>query len=173
MPFRGPDMAMSTRAPGPRFSSGSDESELARPLQALLAPAAADGQTTAADGGRWALIPNGEGLERSFKFKTFAKTWVSRLFGRRFSSVSSCSDHLSICPSPSPTPSYLPRVYFYAAELFHGTTGAQFLPRLPLTGVRTGIIMIINRSRTPNLMWLLQKSKHHSWGEGETALELR
>lgn len=31
----------------------------------------------AANGGRWTLAAEGEALEREFKFKTFAKTWVS------------------------------------------------------------------------------------------------
>ncbi|KAH6660708.1 pterin 4 alpha carbinolamine dehydratase-domain-containing protein [Truncatella angustata] len=53
----------------PKFSAGSDEPDLARKLQSLLA--SSDG----ANPGRWTLIPSGEGLERSFKFKTFAKTW--------------------------------------------------------------------------------------------------
>ncbi|KAL7628901.1 hypothetical protein AAE478_000417 [Parahypoxylon ruwenzoriense] len=50
-----------------RFSAGVDEPALAQALEPLLA--------SAGRGGRWVLIPNGEGLERSFKFKTFAKTW--------------------------------------------------------------------------------------------------
>lgn len=32
---------------------------------------------SAGQGGQWLLVPSGQGLERSFKFKTFAKTWVS------------------------------------------------------------------------------------------------
>ncbi|KAI1779763.1 transcriptional coactivator/pterin dehydratase [Hypoxylon cercidicola] len=51
----------------PRFSPGVDEPALTRALEPLLASAEL--------GGRWALVPGGEGLERSFKFKTFAKTW--------------------------------------------------------------------------------------------------
>lgn len=54
----------------PVFAAGSDESTLSLKLNSLLAPAY-EGK------GHWALIPSGEGLERSFKFKTFAKTWVS------------------------------------------------------------------------------------------------
>lgn len=66
-----PRMEMSTSATATqaRFSAGSDEVALGPKLQSLLAPA----------GGRWNLISSGEGLERSFKFKTFAKTWVSYL----------------------------------------------------------------------------------------------
>lgn len=52
--------------PRPRFAAGSDETVLAPKLLQLLA----------SEGGRWNLISSGEGIERSFKFKTFAKTWV-------------------------------------------------------------------------------------------------
>ncbi|KAK8090903.1 pterin 4 alpha carbinolamine dehydratase [Apiospora phragmitis] len=48
-----------------KFSADSDEATLRPKLQSLLA----------ATGRRWNLISSGEGLERSFKFKTFAKTW--------------------------------------------------------------------------------------------------
>ncbi|KAK1999361.1 pterin 4 alpha carbinolamine dehydratase [Colletotrichum falcatum] len=46
-----------------RFSQGSDEASLSATLETLLG------------GGRWALVNNGEAVERSFKFKNFAKTW--------------------------------------------------------------------------------------------------
>jgi len=52
-----------------RFSAGADETALTAALQELLG--------SAGKGGRWSLIPNGQGLERGFKFKTFVKTWVS------------------------------------------------------------------------------------------------
>lgn len=48
----------------PRFSKGSDESSLSSTLQTLL------GQ-----GRGWTLVNDGEAVERSFKFKNFAKTW--------------------------------------------------------------------------------------------------
>ncbi|KAI1766205.1 transcriptional coactivator/pterin dehydratase [Hypoxylon sp. FL1150] len=51
----------------PQFSPGVDEPALTQALDSLLASAGL--------GGRWQLVPGGEGLERSFKFKTFAKTW--------------------------------------------------------------------------------------------------
>ncbi|KAI1638520.1 transcriptional coactivator/pterin dehydratase [Biscogniauxia mediterranea] len=61
-------MASSTTSPTTAtFSPGVDETALSKALEMLL--------VTAHQGGRWALIPSGEGLERSFKFKTFAKTW--------------------------------------------------------------------------------------------------
>ncbi|KAI1660083.1 hypothetical protein F4813DRAFT_350900 [Daldinia decipiens] len=53
--------------PAPQFSAGVDEPALTRTLETLLA--------SAGYGGRWVLVASGEGLERSFKFKTFAKTW--------------------------------------------------------------------------------------------------
>ncbi|KEY71518.1 hypothetical protein S7711_03584 [Stachybotrys chartarum IBT 7711] len=49
----------------PRFSAGTDEAHIKPQLDTLLNSA----------GGRWALTAGGEALERSFKFKTFAKTW--------------------------------------------------------------------------------------------------
>ena len=60
-----------------KFAAGSDEVALGPKLQSLLAPA----------GGRWDLISSGEGLERSFKFKTFAKTWVSSVCSCLLSSI--------------------------------------------------------------------------------------
>lgn len=75
-----------TSAANARFSAGSDEKALSKTLETLLesaaapaAPATAVGPDSRSGGGagRWALTAGGEGLERSFKFKTFAKTWVS------------------------------------------------------------------------------------------------
>ncbi|KAF2965862.1 hypothetical protein GQX73_g7698 [Xylaria multiplex] len=51
-----------------KFSAGADETSLTAALHQLL--------NSAGKGGRWNLIPNGQGLERSFRFKNFAKTWV-------------------------------------------------------------------------------------------------
>lgn len=54
--------------PKPVFSEGTaDVDALRERLNTLLTPG----------GGRWALVNGGEALERTFKFKTFAKTWVS------------------------------------------------------------------------------------------------
>ncbi|KAK2046560.1 transcriptional coactivator/pterin dehydratase [Colletotrichum somersetense] len=60
--------AMSTTPAAPaqataRFSQGSDEASLSATLETLLGA------------GRWALVNDGEAVERSFKFKNFAKTW--------------------------------------------------------------------------------------------------
>ncbi|KAK0637340.1 transcriptional coactivator/pterin dehydratase [Bombardia bombarda] len=49
----------------PKFSSGSEPSA----MEAALAP------LLSTDGGRWSLSADGHALERTFKFKTFAKTW--------------------------------------------------------------------------------------------------
>jgi hypothetical protein len=51
----------------PRFSADSDPDALETFQSPLLT----------ANGGRWTLAKEGEALEREFKFKTFAKTWVS------------------------------------------------------------------------------------------------
>ncbi|KAG5992567.1 hypothetical protein E4U43_003727, partial [Claviceps pusilla] len=50
----------------PCFSSGTDEPAATAALTPLLA---------SSPGGKWELTCGGEALERSFKFKTFAKTW--------------------------------------------------------------------------------------------------
>lgn len=60
----------------PRFSQGSDAAASEKTLSALLA---SDGS-----GGRWTLTADGEGVERMFRFKTFAKTWVCLLFAPIF-----------------------------------------------------------------------------------------
>ena len=59
-----PKMASSVASP--HFSAGSDSDTAGKTLALLLT----------SGGGRWMLTENGEGLERTFKFKTFAKTWV-------------------------------------------------------------------------------------------------
>lgn len=56
-----------TAAMEPRFSRGTDEAATAAALKPLLE----------SPGGLWTLASEGQALERSFKFKTFAKTWVS------------------------------------------------------------------------------------------------
>ncbi|QPG94772.1 hypothetical protein C2857_006938 [Epichloe festucae Fl1] len=50
----------------PRFTPGTDKASATTALTPLLT----------ASGGRWTLTSEGGALERSFKFKTFAKTWV-------------------------------------------------------------------------------------------------
>ncbi|KAJ4423721.1 hypothetical protein N0V82_001607 [Gnomoniopsis sp. IMI 355080] len=50
---------MATRA---KFSEGSDEALLSKQVDSLAS-------------NRWAVTEDGQGIERSFRFKTFAKTW--------------------------------------------------------------------------------------------------
>lgn len=50
----------------PKFSPGTDETLATSALTPLLT----------SSGGRWTLSTEGQAVERSFKFKTFAKTWV-------------------------------------------------------------------------------------------------
>lgn len=57
--------SVAAMASKPRFSDGSDEVVLTKELDNLISR-------------RWALTDDGQGIERSFKFKTFAKTWVSQ-----------------------------------------------------------------------------------------------
>jgi hypothetical protein len=54
-----------------QFSAGSDEAA----LTTAVAPLLSDSDT----GGRWILTKDGAAIERSFRFKTFAKTWVGLL----------------------------------------------------------------------------------------------
>ncbi|CAM1511350.1 Fc.00g088630.m01.CDS01 [Cosmosporella sp. VM-42] len=49
----------------PRFSAGVDTARITPALDPLLSTA----------GGRWTLTKEGQALERTFKFKTFGKTW--------------------------------------------------------------------------------------------------
>ncbi len=58
---------MTMRRQQPRFAEGADADALGAALSPLLAQ---EGP------GRWSLTAAGDGIERSFKFKTFAKTWV-------------------------------------------------------------------------------------------------
>jgi 4a-hydroxytetrahydrobiopterin dehydratase len=51
----------------PQFSAGTNAASVTPALNALLT----------SEGGRWTLAKDGTALERQFKFKTFAKTWVS------------------------------------------------------------------------------------------------
>jgi hypothetical protein len=56
---------MSTQT-SPTFSSNYSPEQRTKDLSPLLR----------GNGGRWSLIESGKGVERSFKFKTFKKTWV-------------------------------------------------------------------------------------------------
>lgn len=115
LPFHSRVRALSSSAPSkmassissPRYSAGSDPDTAGKALTPLLT----------SGGGRWTLTGNGEGLERTFKFKTFARTWVCLVlpfstalslcvlyFG--ISSIEACSGRVShpssltLCPSP-------------------------------------------------------------------------
>ncbi|PBP23996.1 PCD-like protein [Diplocarpon rosae] len=55
----------SHHSPTPAFSASYDPSQATRDLTPLLR----------ANGGRWTLTENGKGVQRSFKFKTFKRTW--------------------------------------------------------------------------------------------------
>ncbi|KAI1119524.1 pterin 4 alpha carbinolamine dehydratase-domain-containing protein [Nemania sp. NC0429] len=61
------DMPSFDRQPKVMFAGGTDRGAVTEALQKLLVSGGA--------GGRWTLIPSGKGLERNFKFKTFATTW--------------------------------------------------------------------------------------------------
>lgn len=52
-----------------RLAVGTDEGAVRDALQGLL--------KTGGKGGRWTLTRSGKGLERSFRFKSFTRTWVS------------------------------------------------------------------------------------------------
>lgn len=64
--FRPFSSSASAMAAQPRFSAGTDAASLTPALTPLLV----------SEGGRWALTNEGTALERRFRFKTFAKTWV-------------------------------------------------------------------------------------------------
>ena len=66
-------------APEVRFSAGSDEQALSATLEKHLLASG-----SSASPSKWALTAGGTGLQRSFNFKNFTKTWVS---------------HASICDS--------------------------------------------------------------------------
>jgi 4a-hydroxytetrahydrobiopterin dehydratase len=65
VPARSFSSKTAAMAATPKFADGSDEPRLKKELEALLS-----------NNNRWALTADGQGIERSFKFKTFAKTWV-------------------------------------------------------------------------------------------------
>jgi hypothetical protein len=54
----------------PLFSSNYNLEKGSKDIEPLLR----------ASGGKWSLIESGKGVERSFKFKTFKKTWVRFLY---------------------------------------------------------------------------------------------
>lgn len=46
-----------------KFAEGSDEALLSQEVESLSS-------------NRWVVTEDGQGIQRTFKFKTFAKTWV-------------------------------------------------------------------------------------------------
>lgn len=66
-------MSSHAGAPEPKLKvpPGQDEAAITTKVKELLAPNA-ETRTS------WALVLDGAGLQRSFRFKTFNKTWVSR-----------------------------------------------------------------------------------------------
>ncbi|OAA61373.1 Transcriptional coactivator/pterin dehydratase [Cordyceps fumosorosea ARSEF 2679] len=65
-PFFGAVGSFSTMPMPPSFAPGTDKNAATEALRPLITPDA---------GGRWSLTADGYGIERSFKFATFAKTW--------------------------------------------------------------------------------------------------
>ena len=55
--------------PKPQVPSGQDEADIIAKLKPLITP---QSETRV----RWALVLDGAGIQRSFKFKTFKKAWV-------------------------------------------------------------------------------------------------
>ena len=76
----------------PRFSDGSDVAAAGKALSALLV--SSDGR---GGGGRWNLTADGEGVERTFRFKTFAKTWVCPDVRPYFCAPACHHHHLLLC----------------------------------------------------------------------------
>jgi hypothetical protein len=73
--FKFSSRKMSTQSqPQPTFSTNYSPEQGSKDLAPLLK----------SNGGKWTLIESGKGVERTFKFKTFKKTWV------RFVLFSSC-----------------------------------------------------------------------------------
>ncbi|TQV98842.1 hypothetical protein V2A60_007460 [Cordyceps javanica] len=65
-PFFGAVGTFSTMPMPPSFSAGTDKNAATEALRPLITPDA---------GGKWTLTADGYGIERSFKFTTFNKTW--------------------------------------------------------------------------------------------------
>ncbi|KAI0596462.1 transcriptional coactivator/pterin dehydratase [Biscogniauxia sp. FL1348] len=99
------------------FSPGVDETALSKALEPLL--------VTARQGGRWALIPSGEGLERSFKFKTFAKTWDFMTAVSLQCKLKNHHPEWSNKPLPTPRPLSFPLYLTPSPSLTTPRTSAQ------------------------------------------------
>lgn len=70
-PFFGAVKLYSSMPMPPSFSAGTDKNTATEALRPLITPDA---------GGKWSLTADGYGIERSFKFATFNKTWVRFFF---------------------------------------------------------------------------------------------
>lgn len=81
-PFFGAVGSFSTMPMPPSFSAGTDKNAATEALRPLITPDA---------GGKWTLTADGYGVERSFKFATFNKTWVSTLSYEREPQLSYCN----------------------------------------------------------------------------------
>lgn len=89
-PFFGAVGSFSTMPLPPSFSAGTDKSAATEALRPLITPDA---------GGKWALTADGYGIERSFKFATFNKTWVCLLRPWWTGCCFGCSIVLTTCRS--------------------------------------------------------------------------
>ena len=63
-------------SPSPRQHISTTKFFSSRPSPGTAATEAALAPLLPAGGGRWTLTADGRALERTFKFKTFTKTWV-------------------------------------------------------------------------------------------------
>jgi hypothetical protein len=71
IPFKFSPRKMSTQSqPQPTFSTNYSPEQGIKDLTPLLK----------SNGGKWALTESRKGVERTFKFKTFKKTWVRFVF---------------------------------------------------------------------------------------------
>ena len=67
----GSKMSSQSEAQMAQVPSGQDEADITAKLKQLITP-----QSNSKVG--WTLVLDGAGIQRSFKFKTFNKTWVCR-----------------------------------------------------------------------------------------------
>ena len=131
-----PSTPPSMTTPTPKYSAGSDQAAMEAELHSLQRQ---PGSTA------WKLVQDGEAIERTFKFKTFAKAWVcpwSPFLARPLSpsphlsmspgsilailpratlppylvTVKPCRGILLFTSSPILSSSYTPRIYIYTCH---------------------------------------------------------